>query len=439
VPRRLRNTVAGVGNFEVLLIFITNILFVVDISDPAWFPIIVPSFLRWLGVFALIVWRILRPNRSMSLPATLPSLCFGVFVGVALCSTLVHGEQLQDGAYRSGALVLVYILAFALYNSSTLEATVRAWSSALFAATLAACLASVALISRADAYTSQGRFLGIFKTPNSLGHYAAILIVFLLVKGHTSRGAKRWCILALTAAPGYCVYASGSRTNMVAVPIVCVALVSHFGIAKFAKWAIAIALIAAAGLALLGPGIVPVTILQRDYSLDARQSVWQIQWEVFKSEPLIGYGLAGGTHSIDFDNPMSSGRAGGECSYGDLLTVAGFLGCAPLFLGGAIALRALYRQLRDRSSGPWPAEAFFIIALILIVSIGDGWLAAMGTMTQYVWVVFAAVTAPGARRRRYPAPSPRFWRDASLRSPQPLQHPQPIRPAAPSGAVIEET
>jgi O-antigen ligase len=246
-------------------------------------------------------------------------------------------------------------------------------------------------------------------------------------------------MLALTAAPGYCLYASGSRTNMIALPIVCLAMVSHFGIAKFAKRAIAIALIATAGLVLLGPGIVPVTILRREYSLDARQSVWQIQWEVFKTEPLIGYGLAGGTHEIDFDNPLSSGRAGGECSYGDLLTVAGFLGCAPLFLGGAIAFRALYRQLRNRSPEAWPAEAFFVVVLILIVSIADGWLAPMGTMTQYVWVVFAAVTTPRARRRGYPATSLRQRGDAVPRSMQPRHYPQPVPRSASSAPALEGT
>jgi hypothetical protein len=93
---------------------------------------------------------------------------------------------------------------------------------------------------------------------------------------------------------------------------------------------------------------------------------------------------------VDFESPLTNGRAGGEGSYGDLLTVAGLVGCIPLFLGLLVGVYRLGRLTFANRNCRWLGEAFFTVVLIMIVSIADGWLATVGTVMQYIWVIIGA-------------------------------------------------
>jgi O-antigen ligase len=156
------------------------------------------------------------------------------------------------------------------------------------------------------------------------------------------------------------------------------------------------------GIAALADQASPVRLLRRDYlSLENRLPVWQVQWETFVQSPLIGHGLAGGTHAVNDLSDAYRGRAGGEGSYGDLLTVAGVLGAVPLFFGLFSAARTLRRLAKRRTAPVFLQEAFALLLLLLVVSVSESWLATLGTMSAlYAWAVCGAVSGGSGRLGR---------------------------------------
>lgn len=393
--------------FHFLMALLCQAGFTLPLLNPSRTGLAINPASRWFIWAGFILYVFVQKQRShTTLRQTLVSVCFGVYVIVTIVSSMLNTELLADGAFRSVALVGLYLLAFLAYAGHDWREIVQVWTTAWGLLAACVCTWSTVLLFRASSYQG-GRFYGIFLEPNHLAHYSAVLFILLFVISLHTHHHVRWLFIFLTPIPLLCLYTSGSRANMIGA---CFASLLVLATSRGRALAIVFFLCATGvwGLSLI-PDL-PVRIMQRSISsfssLDNRQIVLENQWAVFQTSPFVGNGLGGGNVNT-FDEAIGNHRAGGESSYGDIMTIAGLAGSLPLFLGMAIALQRLRRLAKRRDADAIIKAAFFIIVTIMVVSIGEAWLATIGTVpVQFVWLILGAAARSG-KAGRQPG---RLWR-----------------------------
>jgi hypothetical protein len=130
----------------------------------------------------------------------------------------------------------------------------------------------------------------------------------------------------------------------------------------------------------------------RAFDVGDRTEIWSRQLASFSTSPWIGHGLQFG-----------DGRAGGEGSYTDLLSIAGLFGALPFTFACLLSLHNIRRGFRgvpDDYKLYYRAGAGCLVS-VLIVSVGEGWLAVVGGVPPIVaWICLGAFDAAALTLKR---------------------------------------
>jgi hypothetical protein len=101
-------------------------------------------------------------------------------------------------------------------------------------------------------------------------------------------------------------------------------------------------------------------------------------------------------------------RSGGEGSYIEVLSISGLLGGIPFFAGLAWGTILLFRRAASALAGAatsrdatWCLCTAALVVLLLVNSVGEGYLAAVGSApTIYVWVAIGTARPRGGPNAR---------------------------------------
>jgi len=322
-------------------------------------------------------------------------ICFLLFVVAATVSSIIAQGDIVEGLQRSISFWCLYLLATIFVIPHNPLRRIVVWTKA----TLLVCLAVVGislvygLLGRGF---PAGRFAGLTANANTLGSISAMSMAGCFGQWIVHRGKKNaayWLAAVLLAAP--CLLLTQSRSALAAgaAGILAVLAIKRKWFKTAAILVVATLFLAAlqeSGMFSLG-SISGREIKVRSYTLSSRFHQWTAQFDAWKRKPLLGNGL-------QITGLEGTGRTGGESSYIDVLGAAGILGGVPLFLGllwGTRALVHLGRRFDERQDKGffvgYYVSALGMVAAVLVNSIGEGFMAAVGAMQPiYVWIVLAA-------------------------------------------------
>jgi O-antigen ligase len=234
-----------------------------------------------------------------------------------------------------------------------------------------------------------------------------------------------WIGLLLLCLP--CLFLTQSRTAMVSAAA---AMLGVIIIAKKWKVLIVYGLLISVYFAPVWlvapflPGDVADDVTVREFNFETRDYVWQRQMDAFTQKPFLGHGFE--IRSQDEE----AGRTGGEGSYTDLLAAVGILGCAPLFLAFGYGAWLLLQWAQEREqqpsregSFPFHLATFSIVLVILVNSMAEGFLAAVGcTQAIYTWAMLGAASELRNPSRGRAAPPPHDFAYTELVYPRRVTH-----------------
>lgn len=332
---------------------------------------------------------------SRSLRGIVPKL-FGIFIIVATVSTMLFSAHLENGLQRVVSFILLWIIAFAAPFPSDPSVRLHYWTVSSLIVASVVTLSSFASIFLGGGYMS-GRLAGITSNPNTLGTFSMMFTVgmFSLILG------QRKVIYYPLFAVGFSViFLTGSRASFISAIGALLALLSLSGHQKSLKrisLVVILVLFSIQAVMYAFSSKDSQNLFNRERGFETREIVWQRQIDSFLTSPLIGCGL-------EIQESIASdlrARVGGEGSYTDILSVAGVLGGAPFVMALLWGLLAIFTNLRKKLARSklndqisWEMCAFGLLVGILINSIGEAYMAAVGAMQPiYVWVILGTVSS----------------------------------------------
>jgi len=323
------------------------------------------------------------------------AICFLLFVVSATVSSVIAQGDIVEGLERSLSFWCLYLLATIFVIPHNPLRRIVVWTRAALLVCLVVMGISLVYGLSGSGFLA-GRFVGFTANANTLGNIAAMSMAGSFGQWSVHRGKKNaayWLAAALLMAP--CLLMTQSRSALAAGAAGILAVLAIKG--KWLKTAVIIvgatlflAALQESGMLSLG-SISGREIKVRSYTLSSRFDQWSAQFDAWKRKPLLGNGL-------QITGLQGSGRTGGESSYVDVLGAVGILGGLPLFLGllwGTHALVRLGQSLDERKNeglfAGYYVSALGMVVAVLVHSIGEGFMAAVGAMQPiYVWIVLAA-------------------------------------------------
>lgn len=353
------------------------------------------SRLKWivLAGFVVVCAAIQARHRSADVRGVV-AVYLGVFVALVSVSTLTNCDDMEQSIQRVASFVMLWMIAFCFPLPADPRERVFVWSTACLITAAVVVLTSCLFIKDKSVYF-QGRFWGITGNANTLGSFSALLTVGAFALGLSKRGLPLW--FGLVAMAGVVLWLTESRTAIAAAVAGMLAVTVVVGKRRLG----AVVLAGAVGYAVLTVSV-QVSNMEirerREFYPQTRMEIWERQLEAWRQSPWIGHGL-----EVTWDESKrkgsSMGRQYGESSYFDLMAAGGVFATVPLFAGLVFGMILFYRQARCATivgktggSGPWLLSAFGMTVVILINSIGEGYMAAVGAVQPiFVWVMLGAV------------------------------------------------
>lgn len=352
--------------------------------------------LKWVILIGFtLITSILSGLSSRSLRGILPKL-FGMFIIVATTSTLIFSIDLGKGLQRILSFILLWTIAFAAPYPSDPVIRLRHWTLASFLIATAVTILSVPSALSGSGYYL-GRLTGVTSNANDLGTFSMMFTVgtFSLMV------SQRKIIYCLLFPLGFSVlFLTGSRSSFIATIGAFFALLALSGDKKLLRGAVLIFMLGLISIQAVSYVISPAgsqNLLNRGRDFRTREAVWDRQIDSFLSSPIIGSGLEI-QESVEKGLPA---RVGGEGSYMDILSEGGILGGTPLIIALLWGPLSMFKNLRKMTAISkryqritWEMCAFGLVVGILINSIGEGYMAAVGAMEPiYVWVALGTVNS----------------------------------------------
>jgi len=330
-----------------------------------------------------------------------PHLYWLLFIVVAGISTVVNSVVTApiEAFLRLSSFVGLYLLAFWLAFPHNPLQRISQWTAILSLLSYSVVLLSTPWLSP-WAQMAGNRLRGVTSTANTLGTFAAIAGLAALgnIVATNTSWAKAIMYGALLSASSVCMYNAGSRSALLGFFGGCLVVAS---IRVSRRLLCCILLLSVCGIGILAfhssadmhslLQSVETLLFWRPIEIDSSRSViWQTHMHLFSTAPLVGHGLV-----IDLYN---GGRTSGESSYTDILASTGCIGGGAFAFAigfGMIALAKVLKRTRrvvtqlDISIQVTNAAA--IVACILVNSVGEGYMAAVGSApTIFCWVILGA-------------------------------------------------
>lgn len=381
-------------NFSVFLdyaaVVVLALTFVLAVMD-AQFPLVTESGkggLKWV-VFLLFGFYCISKYRGKIVKIERISLLFVIFVGVVTLSTLYSSSDLKEGILRTISFWVLWSIAFVFPTPINPLNRIILWSNILIA--LSAIITIVCLFSLPLPFAVVGgRLKGITSNANTLGSFAAICSIAGLSYFFSFK--RRLFGLLLTGVGLTCLFLSGSRSSMLASFVSICLLSAIQGKSKmlFKK----IIILSLSAIIFIGAyhyfdqlKMNSTLYVKRQWDLHSRELIIRSQLEAWIRSPLIGNGL------VKPGKIGEEGRPGGESSFIDLLAVSGILGAGPLFAGLTMGCYTFFKIATvHRHNQPvkisYIAQALSIVTCIIVNSVGEGYMAAVGSILPiYVWIM----------------------------------------------------
>lgn len=350
---------------------------------------------KWGFFIGFLAYCLFRARRAPS--CGLLSYSFFAFVLILTASTLVNSRELGQSIQRVFSFWILYLIAFVFVVPGSPVGRLKLWSVAW----MLLCAAMIVLSLGRAAFDPTGsfvnvRFRGIMANTNGLAGYAATFLVGAAAL-YFGRAPGRYWWLGAMALGGFVLWATQSRGAILGTAA---ALAVILGAGRRWVW------IAVVVLALLSSGMfdkegardVPMPLIGsqkvrlRAYPLvRSRIRIWRGQWEVFLEKPILGHGM---------EVSEGAGRRPGPSSYSDILAATGILGGLPFLLTLTLGTYWLYRRAVELPVGSRQAAlarvALGIVVQILVSSVGEGYMAAVGNgQALLVWVAMGAAGQEG--------------------------------------------
>lgn len=391
-----RRYFASVSKSHFAISFILLVAFFLSVANRSLFPFVgVMGDAKWGVLLAVLCFSIFYKltSQKSSVKFGAVSGCFAIFTVVITISSMLAQGDFTEGLKRSFSFSCLYLISCVTFFPNNPQKRIMVWSVSMAAIITAIGLLSVVPVFLGVALFRGGRLCGFASNSNTLGTACAMLVAasFALLIQSTNKKHKIYCLIVVLASL-ILLLMTQSRSALIGgvAGITIVAMLKH-------KWVLPFSIIAGFFLATawLATETVQTDIgntgLQiRTLNLNSRSGLWEMQLERFYTSPIIGLGLQLSGHD-------SKGRLGGESSYFDILGAGGILGGGALILGFLIGWYQLYQLAKKQSvfsrKDCWAAPmALAMVTAILVNSIGEGYMAAVGAMQPiYVWIIFGAV------------------------------------------------
>lgn len=381
-------------NWSFLAIFVLSLSFTWPVMNPDYPLVNHFDSLKWVVFIAFFFYSLWR-SHGYILKLTTISTCFVIFISVASVSTLANSVDFNEGLQRIASFVLLWTISLFSPLVKSASERLKYWSLSFFTITLLVVIMSLAQLPFGDAFAN-GRFKGVTSNANTLGSFSACFIIFAFSL-HLSikRKALSYFLFAIGT---FTIFLTGSRTSWISAVGGIFMISAYIGLKRsfhlflpmfIVLFTVFLLSFWYTNAYLSGPS----AWIDREFSLAAREHVWRSQFEAFQRAPFFGHGLERDIpHFLGFS---AVGRPSGEGSFFDLMAVAGIFGTVPFFVGLGYAFVILFRTAKKHIIPPTSFETYFwhlsalgLVTTVIINSVGEGYLAAVGNLPAiYVWII----------------------------------------------------
>lgn len=389
-------------DFRVILIVMLFASFSFSVANEKLFSVEFFGKYKWIILFILFAYVVMYWRQGIlyySSPHRILELLLGFFVFELTLTTILQAKNLVDAALRSLSFALLYVVAiaspaFGQRDNDGLK---------LIASILLVCggyvIGSLYFLTSEFSFLG-GRLSGITNNANTLGTIAMISSVCcfgLLISNQylVLNFYKKTGLSILFFASIIEVFLTQSRSSMIAL---CFAVAFILLVSNRKKYALAIFAAVIVGYFFINQisNILSFELLEgyyseREWTGEGRGSIWSEQSQRWETSPVFGWGM-------EINPDSKTARRGGESSFLDLLAAIGILGFFPFILSFVICLLTGYKKAsvwmrsvrKCTNYRHSPEFASLIVSMGLIVgiatnSIGEGYLAAVGSMPSLIY------------------------------------------------------
>ena len=366
-------------NINILKIYLSLIFFV--FSAALWRDDMVISQMmngiKWILLIGLIPLSIIFNNNHRIILSSVSVLLYFFIVTIAL-STLLSPYLNRSGIIYLFGYISLFLIAFIFQLGDRNIVNKLLYSSLKTAVTL--CL----LISITQFYNingwENGRFRGIFDNTNYLGWTSALTLIYYF---HLSFKSVKVIPLIILIISIFTLWIVQSRSAYVGV-VIGLLLVTSFNYHKIKLSHLLVLLLSAIYFVFFSVSG-GENIQRRDFifALDkSRSDILVTHMKLFLDNPIIGVGLS----ESEF-----GGRFPAELAYTDILSFSGVIGFS-LFISALIICSSNVINAK----GMMERNNAIIFIMILVMSIGDGYISNIGNpLPIFAWIYMGTL----ARRR----------------------------------------
>jgi len=389
-------------------VFLIAMLFLVFSLSVANFNIVNVEFFgkyKWVMLAVVVGYSVMcffmPRKKARSVYHPLLQVLLGFFVVELAFTTILHANSFQEASLRALSFALLYLISvgFPVFSKGQ-DDGLRLVLSILIVS-LIYVFGSLLLLTKSYSFAS-GRLFGLAGHPNTLGTMAMISCVcgYGLMNHQHSMDSKptRIFVYSVIVSSVAVLFLTQSRSSGMALVgaiyfmmlvlrkymlIVLVSLVMFLGFVGI-EYIYEIATGGELGGYFIKRGI-------QSSSLEDREYIWMEQLQRFYISPLIGLGMEMNEQAIDR-------RRGGESSFFDLLSAIGLAGFLPYMAALCLCLAVGYSKIKIMLRQKNKVQAvektselsalvvcLGLVAGIAINSIGEGYLAQVGSMPSLVY------------------------------------------------------
>lgn len=368
-------------------IFIFSIPFELGHSERS-IPVDVPTITGCVLLVAAIVHPHICFRRT---PKAL--WCFLAYLIIGITSALTHGWTFQNELTKVSLQVLQPMLLFwVAYNLLRDERVSRGFLLTIVSACVVRAFLQLTGVAGIT-YRGAGRISALDQNPNTATLILAVGLLALIglaarqYKGLLLHHLVRWPLAVIL---GMAILQMGSRGGLIALCVGFVALMFRGGTIGQKTRNITLTVIAT-GLLLLASFQSETLRARFELSLEGemsgRENIFEMSWQMFLEEPLIGWGLYNNTYVLAYRlNYAGENRSTHNLAL-EALTATGIVGTALLFTGIWLCLRRGWKG-RHNSQGILPS--------VLILTLLVGGLSGNPIAFKLFWLVLAYVLASGS-------------------------------------------